>query len=441
MQTHAVRSRASPAHESASPVHARPLHRAPAVRHLLHGPRLQAKLTIGAVDDPAEREADRVADEVMRMPEPVGAASGGTAADSRVSVRGGSVRGWILQRQTAQEADLSVLRGALLQNIAQARGLISSPQVRQRLEQLEAQIPSMTAAQLRAEIPNVQQIAQSGHVALTSARVRLQPRAQPSTLDPLVDDADQVIQENRDHQLYLLIQMVSASQSFGARNLRTLLQEMNTTLNSIQWFAVSDAGFAAATEFGGVSGTPPSAQFELTLGPSMLVLMNRPSEDMIPTLYHEIYHMWERFRRVTRGSLAARPNIAGSTMSAGIGLLAGTSFAGDVQFGGEAISFAEGVEGELFARLIEHSALQDPSFAGRGPRTVMTGHGLIERNNVWVIEAVMRHSLQQISLVFGDIAGRRIVQRLVSRANTEPIVHPNSRQVFQQLVDEVFPPP
>jgi hypothetical protein len=33
------------------------------------------------------------------------------------------------------------------------------------------------------------------------------------------------------------------------------------------------------------------------------------------------------------------------------------------------------------------------------------------------------------------------VQRLVSRANTEPIVHPNSRQVFQQLVDEVFPPP
>ena len=41
-----------------------------AVRQILRGPRLQAKLTIGAPDDVYEREADRVADEVMRMPEP-----------------------------------------------------------------------------------------------------------------------------------------------------------------------------------------------------------------------------------------------------------------------------------------------------------------------------------------------------------------------------------
>ena len=34
-------------------------------------PLLQRKLTIGAVDDPYEREADRVAETVMRMPEPV----------------------------------------------------------------------------------------------------------------------------------------------------------------------------------------------------------------------------------------------------------------------------------------------------------------------------------------------------------------------------------
>jgi hypothetical protein len=31
---------------------------------------LQAKLTVSRPDDPCEREADRVADEVMRMPEP-----------------------------------------------------------------------------------------------------------------------------------------------------------------------------------------------------------------------------------------------------------------------------------------------------------------------------------------------------------------------------------
>jgi hypothetical protein len=41
-----------------------------AVRQILRGPALQTKLTIGAPDDIYEQEADRVADEVMRMPEP-----------------------------------------------------------------------------------------------------------------------------------------------------------------------------------------------------------------------------------------------------------------------------------------------------------------------------------------------------------------------------------
>jgi hypothetical protein len=39
------------------------------VRQLLAGPRLQAKLTVGAADDAYEREADRVASEVMQTPE------------------------------------------------------------------------------------------------------------------------------------------------------------------------------------------------------------------------------------------------------------------------------------------------------------------------------------------------------------------------------------
>jgi hypothetical protein len=39
------------------------------VRHILRGAQVQAKLRIGAVNDPAEREADRVADQVMRMPD------------------------------------------------------------------------------------------------------------------------------------------------------------------------------------------------------------------------------------------------------------------------------------------------------------------------------------------------------------------------------------
>lgn len=49
-----------------------PLVQTAAVRQILHGPRLQAKLTVGPPDDAHEREADRVADAVMRMPEPEG---------------------------------------------------------------------------------------------------------------------------------------------------------------------------------------------------------------------------------------------------------------------------------------------------------------------------------------------------------------------------------
>ncbi|HEX6862977.1 MAG TPA: DUF4157 domain-containing protein [Thermoanaerobaculia bacterium] len=40
-----------------------------AVRQILHGPRFQAKLTVGAPDDAFEREADQVAGRVMRMTE------------------------------------------------------------------------------------------------------------------------------------------------------------------------------------------------------------------------------------------------------------------------------------------------------------------------------------------------------------------------------------
>ncbi|MEA2563869.1 MAG: hypothetical protein QOH06_5373 [Acidobacteriota bacterium] len=42
----------------------------PEVRHILHAPLPQPKLTVGAPGDAYEREADQVADQVMRMPEP-----------------------------------------------------------------------------------------------------------------------------------------------------------------------------------------------------------------------------------------------------------------------------------------------------------------------------------------------------------------------------------
>lgn len=47
----------------------------PSVRHILRAPAIQPKLKVGAVNDPAEAEADQMADRVMRMPEPVGGTS------------------------------------------------------------------------------------------------------------------------------------------------------------------------------------------------------------------------------------------------------------------------------------------------------------------------------------------------------------------------------
>lgn len=56
----------------ATSAHALPISADPTVNSVLHSasPHIQTKLTVGAPDDPLEREADRVADAVMRMPDP-----------------------------------------------------------------------------------------------------------------------------------------------------------------------------------------------------------------------------------------------------------------------------------------------------------------------------------------------------------------------------------
>jgi outer membrane protein OmpA-like peptidoglycan-associated protein len=68
VKSSATKFRSVPASQLAPSAHARPFTRTPDVRRILRAPQVQPKLKIGAVDDPAEREADRVADQVMRMP-------------------------------------------------------------------------------------------------------------------------------------------------------------------------------------------------------------------------------------------------------------------------------------------------------------------------------------------------------------------------------------
>lgn len=343
-----------------------------------------------------------------------------------------------LQRQTVEESDISVLRAALLDGIREAHAFSRNPAERTRLETLEAQIPTMTAAQLRAAIPGVQQLAQAAQTAATSADKPLMPSSQAPTLDPLQDDADLVIQESRSYQLYQLIQLLNASRSFGATNIRLMLSQMHTDLDHIHWFANSDVGFAAATVLESVSGTPPTAQIKVVIGPSLLVLMNRPTEDIVPTLYHEIYHSYEQFRTQSRGALPARPNLSQDEMRRRIGLLRGTALAGDAGFGAIALSHARSVESELFADLITHSGLQDPSVLGRD-RTVAAGGFVITLNNARTIQGQIEAGLEEIKLIFGQTEGRRIALALRARANAEAFIHPDTRQMFQQLVDSVFP--
>jgi hypothetical protein len=387
----------------------------------------------------SEGEADRVADSVMRAPESQfqnGAnASAPAQAPSIQRLRSHQQ----VQRQTVEEADLSVLRGALLFNIQRAHAITSDRAARQRLSQLENRIPSMTADQLRAAISTVQRQARAALRGLSSGNMALTPSATPSTLDWLQDDPDQVVQESRNHQLHQLLQVLSNSTSFGGRNIRRLLGEMNMTLNDIRWFANSNVGFGAATAFNGVSGTPPRPQFDLILGPSVLVMMNRPDEDMVPTLYHEIYHVYEQFRQVARGGRRARPNLSQREMRRRAGLLSGTAVSGDTRFATEATGFARMVESELFAELIEHSALQDPSQTG--PRTVMTGQGIITTNNPRDSEAEVAEGLRQLRLIFGDTEGRRIAMALLRRANREPTIHATTRRMFRTWVEQIFPAP
>ena len=60
----------NPAIRLAAPASRRALRQKAEIRGLLGRPAIQAKLRVGAVNDPLEREADRVADRVMQMPGP-----------------------------------------------------------------------------------------------------------------------------------------------------------------------------------------------------------------------------------------------------------------------------------------------------------------------------------------------------------------------------------
>jgi hypothetical protein len=75
---------------------------APGAAEPFQAPRLrvQAKLKLGAVNDPPEHEADRVAGEVMRMPEPDATIRPATRIDAVTKIKGREQRDMSRENET-----------------------------------------------------------------------------------------------------------------------------------------------------------------------------------------------------------------------------------------------------------------------------------------------------------------------------------------------------
>ncbi len=352
-----------------------------------------------------------------------------------------------VQRATDEEANLSVLRGSLLDELRQARSFSRNLRERRRLTEIESRVGTMSAEELRAAIAEIQPLATRNRKQATQGAKPLTPTstAPKHSEDDLISDPDRVIDESRNHQVYLLVRLLKKSSVFGARGIRRMLQEMGTDLDHVKWVPVNEAGFAAAVPAPKISGN--RAEVTVMLGPTMLMLMNRPDEDVVPTLYHEISHAYLLFRRVARGGKKAVPNLSEREMDVRARQLAGTPFAGDVKaFAGGAVEFARSVESELYAELIEHSALQDPAQRKRGPRTIGLGLpgggiGTVTLNVASRTEGQIAELLGKLKVLFGDADGGRIARLLAQRADSDPFVHPESRKMFRKLVEQEFPQP
>jgi len=81
------------------------------VRHILRGPTLQPKLTIGQPNDKYEQEADRVADKVMRMPEPGVQRQVEPEEEEEETLQAKQLGGKTPQMGPSQETQIDSLRG------------------------------------------------------------------------------------------------------------------------------------------------------------------------------------------------------------------------------------------------------------------------------------------------------------------------------------------
>ena len=239
----------------------------------------------------------------------------------------------------------------------------------------------------------------------------------------------------RNHALHLLLSNIQSHKNDPIEGkLLAMVADMGLTLQEVVWDARPDAGFKAASVY--ASGTPKPT-LTIFFGPVFLALLGiipyKQSlyKDMIPILYHEMYHLWEDHK------ISSRPNLLGEETKTVIGRLKGTpQEITDQDIADTAVAGAETIESEIVSELVEHTALLEMArdirsgiFMSDGFRTV---------NSPADSEQEIEHLLNVIKIAFGDAQGYHLASQLLNRVSNEPWVGTNTLAMFRRKIAWVF---
>lgn len=356
-------------------------------------------------------------------------------------------QGWLtarpreIQRTTPAEAELGVLRAAMMEAIEHALQVVRDQAVRQQLEQLQGRILTISVAELHSELPAIEQLAAQAVSTVTASvsSVPLTPRSAPPAADPLADP-DTVVRERREYNLFRTIEFLANSGAIGAQNIRQMLQQMQKSLQDIVWYEVNTTGIVAQC---GLTGSPQNYTVVMRLGPAAFMLMQNPNETMLPVLSHEIYHAYEQWRLQARGSLPARPNLSRTEMARYLQILSGTSASPGAAREALATHFVRYNESEIYAELVEHSALQDPTLQGSlppgGQQLMISGRYQIVINSLTEIESEIQNRIELLRAIFGPQEGHVVAQGLLTRAQSEAWIHADTVNFFRRTIEATFP--
>ncbi len=342
-----------------------------------------------------------------------------------------------IQRTTDEMAETYQLRAAMLKAIGNQLSL-TPPAFKRRIEYLKnlrAQVPEMSNDDMKAKLPDLIVSSGQSNATVNNNRIPLTPTStQPPTdwTDPAL-----FVQQSRDYQLHLMLTYLESSDEFAAVKIREMLAAMNTNVRQVQWFAYNTGGFSAAGRLAVADQQAPQA--EVLLGPPMLTIMDQiprggsaQAIQMLPTLYHEVYHVYESYREAGLGNEPQRPNLTQQAMEA-----LGQQASVGTDATRYAVSMAATVESEVFAELYGHTAVITSNLKSRP--MWLQNIGTVRVNSKSGIEADVAMRLQQMKLIVGPEKSRDISLQLLERAKNEGFLHADTIAMFEQTIERILP--